>query len=90
MDASVTHKECDSRHRTTKTQFTIMTATLVLLMTGITWSVYAGWSASAGTNDVKHDLDKHKAVSAERERAIRDDLADIKEMVKDLHKHIGP
>ena len=82
----VTHDECKSLHKTTRTFQGLYAVFTTVIMIAIAWSIYAGYSAQVAAKDVRSSFITHRDVQVEHDKHIDMSLVEIKDMLKELTK----
>ncbi len=83
-DSFVTSEECAATRRVNKTINALYGSFIVLIMGAIVWTVYSGYSAKARAIAVEHKLSAHQDVQIEHDKHIKEDLDDIKLMLRSI------
>ena len=79
----VTVKMCDRHHKMARNQIIFLMGFLAIVMTGIVWAVNAAYA-------IERRFNVHEAVQEKQEAAFKEDLEEIKDLIKDLKKPSSP
>lgn len=74
---TVTQKSCDDRHRSTRWTIRTILAIVVLISTGIVWSLLAAYGATTQAGNARQAIEVHAAGEEARDNAIRESLTRI-------------
>jgi len=79
---------CNALHSGIRTQLTILTTAVSIIVTCIGLSIYAGYSAESLAKDVQNQLSTHEVRQAEVEKSISNSLLRIEKSNNDLYVEI--
>ena len=76
---------CNALHSGIKTQLTILTTAVSIIVTCIGLAIYAGYTAESMAKEVQNQLDTHKVRQEEVEKSIYSSLSRIEKSNTDLY-----